>query len=138
MRDDEFLDSNLIRAFPFVENINQTIPNWLIVDFRAVILDGNFDPEIHNIFLAWIVRVGNKIRFGFRTDAPDLSDQELVFERDLDATEMATQHVISTPLADTIEARCGCSQELLCDPNFTGGQVCSVELLCDPNFEGNE
>jgi hypothetical protein len=93
MRVDEFLESNMIRSFPFVDTYGSPVPDWLIVDFRATILAGTFDPSIHSVYLAWMARLSNKVRFGFRTDAPELADQELIFELDMSSDKMVTQHV---------------------------------------------
>lgn len=135
--DTGFLNQNLIRAFPFVHNEGSSVPNWLIVDFRAVLLEPGFDPRVHTIYLAWVARFDNRLRFGFRTDAPSLANQELVFERLLDdKREYVTEFVQSTPLLNTLEERCGCSEELLCNTDGSGGpNTCGPELLCNPMFE---
>lgn len=134
MRVDEFLESNLIRSYPFIDTYASGIPDWLVVDFRATILAGDFDPAVHSIYLAWMARLENKVRFGFRTDAPDLSDQELVFELDMTNEKMVTQHVYSQPLLGSIEERCGCQEELLCNPDFHLPDNCGAELLCNSSF----
>jgi hypothetical protein len=136
--DTGFHNQNLIRAFPFIANVETNIPDWLIVDFRAVILDGAFDPRIHSIELAWVARFENKLRFGFRTDAPELADQELVFSRELDGGDYVTEFVDSVPLLETPEDRCGCSVELLCNPDQEGTpSSCGPELLCNPNHDAS-
>jgi hypothetical protein len=130
MRVDEFLESNMIRSFPFVDTYGSPVPDWLIVDFRATILAGTFDPSIHSVYLAWMARLSNKVRFGFRTDAPELADQELIFELDMSSDKMVTQHVYSQPLTKTMAERCGCSEEMLCDPVI----ACGAQLLCNSTF----
>lgn len=148
--DTEFLESNLIRAFPFIANYDQKIPDWLIADVRIEVRSGNWDPSRHRMFLAWVTRFGSRVRFGIRTDAPDLKDQELVFERDLDDPRFETQFVESTDLLDTVEDRCGCGDELLCNTIFrtedtceemvcNGGffAECGPEHICNPEFEPN-
>lgn len=131
MLDTGFLNSNLIRSFPFIYNPSATVPNWLVVDFRAIVTFG-WDPTAHRIFLAWVTRYGDRLRFGFRTDSPAMADQELVFERSLADPRYKTDFVESTPLAQTLEERCGCSIELLCDPDLDGDNpICGPELLCN-------
>lgn len=133
--DSEFLDQNLIRSFPFVVNPSSTVPEWLMVDFRAVILEGEFDPSIHTVELAWVARFEDRLRFGFRTNAPDLADQELVFERSFSEGRHVTEFTQSIPLLDTAEERCGCGPELLCNPLFIDGGSCGPELLCNPGYD---
>lgn len=128
-------ESNLVRAFPFVANDKTAIPDWLVVDFRALIIDGDYDPEIHSIWLAWVGRLANKVRLGFRTDAPDLADEELVFELDINTGEFVTAYADSSPNTVTIEDRCGCDTQLFCDTEFVGDTQCGPELLCDPRFD---
>ena len=133
MLDTGVLNANLIRSYPFIYNSRDTVPNWLVVDFRAIIHEGRWDPTQHRIFLAWVTRYGDRLRFGFRTDAPDMADQELIFERSMGDTRYLTTFSQSTPLAETLEERCGCSVELLCNSNMDGaGPVCGPELLCNP------
>jgi len=135
MRDDEFYNSNMGRSYPFIDTSGTAIPDWLVVDFRAIITGGAFDPATHVIYLAWIARLADRVRFGFRTDAPELSDQELVFEYDLDAGKMVTQHVVATPITTSLEQRCGCDEELLCNPDFQLPADCGAEMLCDPRVD---
>lgn len=133
--DTEFLDSNLFRAFPLVENPGIDIPNWMIVDMRVTVLSQPWDASRYNVYLAWVARLGNRVRFGFRTDHPQLADQELIFERSVDSPKHQTSFSESEPLTETIEERCGCSTELLCNADFTEGDGCSDELLCNPSFD---
>lgn len=135
MADTEFLESNLIRAFPFVSNPVNVIPNWMIADLRIEIRSGTWDPSVHRVFLAWVARLGSRIRFGIRTDAPDLADEELVFERDIDAAKFETEFIRSTSLLDTIEERCGCGEELLCNDRFIDTDTCE-EVLCNGDLFG--
>lgn len=128
-------ESNLVRAFPFVVNDKTAIPDWLVVDFRAMIIDGSFDPELHTIRLSWVGRLGDKLRLGFRTDAPELADEELVFEVDITSTEFVTVYSESTTNTTSIEERCGCNEQLFCDTDFAGDTQCGPELLCDASFE---
>lgn len=138
MIDTGFLNENLIRAFPFVLNERADVPNWLVVDFRAIVLEGVFDPRKHRIALAWVARFNDRLRFGFRTDAPDLADQELVFERSLaDDGRFITEFAESQPLLVTVEQRCGCSEELLCNTNFTDDSTCGPDLLCNASQGSN-
>lgn len=135
IQDTGFLNSNLIRSFPFIYNSSATVPNWLVVDFRAIILTTGWDPTRHRIYLAWVARYGDRLRFGFRSDAPPLADQELVFERSLDDSAYLTSFAESTPLSTTLEERCGCAIELLCDPELDGDVPdCGPELLCNPSL----
>jgi hypothetical protein len=72
---------------------------------------------------------------GFRTDAPSLADEELIFEVDLSQNEFQTVFTESQALATTKADRCGCDEELFCDSDFTGDTQCGPELLCDPRFD---
>lgn len=128
-------EQNLIRSFPFVINDKQNIPDWLVVDFRAMMLESGFDPQIHSVWLAWIGRLATKLRLGFRTDAPALADEELIFEVDISTNEFVTVLTESQPLATTAADRCGCDEELFCDSDFAGDTHCGPELLCDPAFD---
>ncbi|RME24186.1 MAG: hypothetical protein D6800_09005 [Candidatus Zixiibacteriota bacterium] len=134
-----FLESNLIRAFPFVFNERSTgIPDWLMVDLRIEIDDGSWDPSRYRVYLAWVTLLGNILRMGFRTDAPSLSDEELVFTRDISADgKFLTEFVESTPLTTSVRDRCGCKEERLCNPNFQGPTFCD-EVLCNPLFQTGE
>lgn len=145
--DTGFLNSNLNRAFPFVVNTLGAIPDFLIADFRAEILDGGWDPTVHRIFLAWVSRYQDTVRFGFRTDSPELAGEELMFEVDLNDPQFTTVYAESTPLRETLEARCGCSEEILCNASLDGStgcleqlcnpdmsQYCGPEHICNPNF----
>lgn len=129
-----YTESNLIRSFPFINNKDQVIPDWLVVDFRALIISGSYDPSKHKMWLAWVGRLNQKLRLGFRTDAPDLADEELIFDVDLTSQEMKTVYAESQALTASIEDRCGCDDELLCDPGFNVDEQCGPELLCDPRF----
>lgn len=139
MRDTGFLTENLIRAYPFIENHDKEIPDWLIVDFRAVFTSGQYDPTKHKVFLAWVALYQNRLRFGFRTDVPGLEDEELVFERLLLDPRYKTEFVQSQPLLLEEDQKCGCIDELLCDPNFTNDdpEVCGPELLCNEELGDN-
>lgn len=128
-----FLDSNLIRAFPFVVNPGVSIPDWLVVDFRVEIRSGEWDPEVHRVYLAWVAKFGQRLRFGFRTDAPDLEDEELVFERDLSDPRFLTTFADSSPLLETIETRCGCTEQELCNFDFAAPDTCE-NVVCNPDF----
>lgn len=132
--DTDFLDSNQFRAFPLMENPGAEVPNWMIVDMRVTILSQPWDASQHHVYLAWIARFGDRIRFGFRTDHPQLQDQELVFERSPDSPKYLTTFSESQAVAETIEERCGCSMELLCNANLSEGQGCSSELLCNADL----
>lgn len=130
-----FFDQNMGRAYPFVANDRSSIPDTLVVDFRAVILQGSFDPAVHRFFLAWLARFGNRVRLGFRTDCPDLADQELVFEVDPSSPKYSTLFTESSPSLETVEERCGCGDELLCNIDFGNQQTeCGSNLLCQPDF----
>lgn len=131
-----FLNSNLIRAFPFVVNPLDKIPDWLIADFRAEIIGGEWDPEVYRVYLAWVAKYGERLRFGFRTDAPELADEELVFERDLTDPNYTTTFVESTPLLNTIYERCGCTEQELCNPNFEVPETCQ-NVICNPGFSAD-
>ena len=133
--DTDFLDSNQFRAFPLVENPGVDTPNWMIVDMRVTILGQTWDASRYHVYLAWIARLGDRIRFGFRTDHPQLLDQELIFERSPTSSKYLTTFSDSQPLAESIEEKCGCSTELLCNANLSEGDGCSDELLCNPSFD---
>lgn len=133
--DTDFLDSNLLRAYPFLENPGIDVPDWLIADMRVTILSQPWDASQYRVYLAWMARFGDRVRFGFRTDHPQLADQELIFEREIGSARLLTTFADSTPLAESIEERCGCSAELLCNADFSQGDACGPELLCNPDFE---
>lgn len=130
-----FLNANLVRAYPFVVNLTADIPDWLIVDFRAEILSGQWDPSVHRVYLAWVSKNGNTLRFGFRTDCPDLADEELVFERNLTDPRYRTTFADSTPLLETLQERCGCGTNVVCNPTFTMDETCQ-QLVCNADFSG--
>lgn len=137
MQDNSFLDSNLIRTYPFVHNPEVTIPNWLLTDFRAVMLVDGYDPVEHTVYLAWVALFDGRLRAGFRTDAPSLADEELVFEFDLESPRHTAAFASSQPLLNSMVEMCGCTQEQLCNPDFTEPTIgnCGPELLCNPDLD---
>lgn len=131
-----FLDQNMCRAFPLVANTRVQIPDTLIVDCRLTVLQGSFDPAAHRMYLAWVARFGDRIRFGIRTDCPDLADEELVFEADANASRYTTLFARSTPSLQTVAERCGCGEDLVCNPGFgqSADLTCGDNLACEPGF----
>jgi len=136
VQDTGFLDSNLIRTYPFVYNLGVVIPNWLLTDFRAVTLVDGYDPASHTVYLAWAAMFNGQLRFGFRSTSPELADEELVFTFKLDDPRYTTVFASSQPILGTMAEMCGCSQEQLCNPDFTNPALpqCGPELLCNPDL----
>ncbi|GIW89576.1 MAG: hypothetical protein KatS3mg109_0008 [Pirellulaceae bacterium] len=134
-----FLESNLIRSFPFVFNpLGSGIPDWLVVDIRIEVDDASWDPARDQVYLAWATLLGNILRLGFRTTNPVLSGEELVFTRDIEtAPKFQTEFVESTPVLGTVRDRCGCTDERLCNPDFQGPTFCD-QVLCNPSFKTGE
>lgn len=133
-----FFDQNMGRAFPFVANNRENIPDTLVVDFRAVVLQGQFDPAVHRFYLAWVARFGDRVRLGLRTDCPDLADQELVFEADANTAKFTTLFAESAASLESVEERCGCGEELVCNTDFGAGEAaCGDNVLCEPEFTSN-
>jgi len=132
--DTGLLNANLNRAYPFVANYQVVIPDYLVVDFRAEILDGDWDPEVHRVYLAWMTRYEDTLRFGFRSDAPSLEDEELVFVLNLNDPRYRTVFADSTPLLDRVEERCGCTSAQLCNSDFDQETGCTSQI-CNPDFD---
>jgi len=100
-----WLDSNKNRCFPFVTDTIgwpiagpvtlRNLPYETICDFGVNIRNVGFDPQEHKVWLAGIVRTNNTLWFEFRSDCPQLSNQPLIFTRNISDTAYTASYADS-------------------------------------------
>lgn len=116
-----FLNDNTYRAYPFQPALVGSIPDCAIADFGSTALAGSGYVEgTHDVWLEWIRRLGDTLEFSFRTNAPGLADQALIFQRDVNDAEFATSYSWAQPAltAGQLAAACTCGVNLLCNGSF--------------------
>jgi hypothetical protein len=114
-----FYNDNEYRAYPFVYKTTAPatpLPDACIVDCGIIMgLDSQFEPGVHNVWLAGVARTATDITFTLATDAPGVVGN-LVFTRQLDAVEWLTEHV------EGAQSTAACAEE----PTWEGFLVTGV------------
>ncbi len=108
------------RAFPFVDAVaGMALPETAVVDFGCVFgLAANYDDSDDSVYLFRVARTASAVRFEFRTTAPSMGGEALVFEVPSDSLE-------HTYFSTSSDARIGSSSSLP-----------SSECGDDPAWEG--
>lgn len=116
-----FLNENINRSYPFIKDRVGQIPDCAVADFGSTTLAGSGYVEgEHEIWLEWIRRLGPTIEFSFRSDAPGLSDQALIFQRDISDADYVTSFTHAQPALteEQLDRACECGTNVVCNPFF--------------------
>ena len=116
-----FLDDNVARSYPFIVGREADVPDCIIADFGSTALEGSgYIEGTHEVWLEWIRRLGSVIEFSFRSDAPGLANQSLIFQRDITDPEFVTSFSwAQTALTQAqLDAACECGPNVVCNPAF--------------------
>jgi hypothetical protein len=116
-----FFDRNTRRTYPFVFDQDMSLPDCAIVDFGCTMLGSSgFIPGVHKVWLEWIRRINNKVEYSFRTDAPGLLNQALIFQRNVSDPDYVTEFTWAQDAltSEEVNAPCECGGNLISNWDF--------------------
>ena len=116
-----FLADNIFRSYPIIHCRENGMPDCAISDFGSTTLAGSGYVEgTHEVWLEWIRRLDRTIEFAFRSDAPGLVDQMLIFQRDIDDPDFVTSFTWAQTVLtqQQLEEACECGANWICNSGF--------------------
>jgi len=137
-----WLNDNVNRTYPFIKDRAGAIPDCAVADFGSTALanSGYVEGE-HEVWLEWIRRIGPVIEFSFRSDAPELVDKSLIFQRDVTDTGYITSFTYAQLALNQsqLDAACECEDNVVCNPFFdeTESEESSSEALDEGEFSSS-
>jgi hypothetical protein len=91
-----FLNDNEYRQYPLSPNPLNKLSVDLIADCGFIMgIDSEFDPDIHSVYLAAVIRSGSSLTLEFKTTAPAAVDYPIVFTRFAGGEEWEEEYVTS-------------------------------------------
>ena len=142
-----FYNDSANRSYPFVKGtVDQKppaapptiadLPDGILVDAEFLMgLRSGFDHELHEAFLHEVSRIGSTFFLEFRSDAPGLFGESLIFTRDVGDPDHQIEFVDNFSVPATSESFSASGSGGVCDPEplwsgfIVTGKVSELEAL---------